>query len=79
MNRTLKIAIPVGTTPYLDIHALQFGTDLGRDNEYPGPRLQQLADLSDRHRPTPDYDATPAGEVQKYGVKNGVFASDLCS
>jgi hypothetical protein len=63
----------------LDVHACELRSDLRGDHNDLGPRSQQLADLPGRHRPTPDYHATPAGEVQKYGVKNGVFALDLCS
>ena len=53
--------------------------DLGGDYNDLGARLQQLADLPRRHRTAPDYDATPAGEVQEYGVKNSILAADLCS
>jgi hypothetical protein len=69
----------VGSMPHTNPHALKVRKNLGRNHHDIGPRLRQLASLPRRHRPAPDHDATPAGEVEEDRIKNGALAFDLCS
>jgi hypothetical protein len=61
----------------LDGHALELGSDLGRDHHDLSPGLQELAGLPVGDLTATDDHAPPPAEVQKYGIKDSVLALDL--